>query len=75
MVWYSGDSSKKEMEAWSSEHQFPWPAIKYKSLDKMELIEKHKGSSIPNYVLVDTNNEVITTGIGSIKEKIAALTK
>jgi hypothetical protein len=73
MVWYPRED-EAAAEKWAAAEQFPWPVIRGKALEKVDEIKKHAGSGVPNYVLVDANNEVLATGSGACKSKIKELT-
>ena len=72
MVWYPRED-EDAAQKWAAEHQFPWPTIKGKALKKVDPVAKHAGRGVPNYVMVDAENNVVAKGLGQAKTKIAEL--
>lgn len=72
MVWYPREE-EGAAEEWAASHQFPWPTIRGKALEKVDSVKQHAGRGVPNYVLVSADNEVVASGLSAAKAKIAEL--
>jgi hypothetical protein len=72
MVWYPRED-EAAAEKWAAGHQFPWPTIRGKALEKVDPVKDHAGRGVPNYVLVSADNEVVAKGLAAAKAKISEL--
>ncbi len=78
LIWATADNSEDAMETWAKKEKFPWPTIKFKSVDKLDVIQKLAPRGVPGYVLVDAEGEVLASSAGSsepVKQKLKELTK
>jgi thiol-disulfide isomerase/thioredoxin len=60
IIFVSSDSDENEMETYIKEDSMPWPAIAYRSVDRMREIKKYAGPGIPCLVLVDREGKVLS---------------
>lgn len=60
IIFVSSDSDENEMENYIKEDAMPWPAIAYRSVDRMKEIQKYAGNGIPCLVLVDREGKVLS---------------
>jgi len=60
IIFVSNDSDEKMMEAYMTEDAMPWPAIDYRSTERMKEIQKYSGDGIPCLVLVDREGKVLS---------------
>jgi acylphosphatase len=78
LIWATADNDQDAMEAWAKKEKFPWPTIKFKALQKLDVIQKLAPRGVPGYVLVDAEGEVLASSAGSsepVKQKLKELTK
>lgn len=75
LVWYPRDRDEDSAAKWASDNQFPWPTIKFRSIEKMEDLAKHYKGAVPTYVLVDAENNELARGLGAAKAKLKELKK
>ncbi len=73
MIWFNRDSDEDAMENWMKKESMPWPMIKFRNKDKVKEVAMHAGRAVPNYVMVDANNEIVANGLSAIKSKIKEL--
>jgi len=60
IIFVSSDNDEKSMEEYIKGDSMPWPAIAYRSVDRMKEIKKYSGRGIPCLVLVDREGKVIS---------------
>ncbi len=60
IIFVSHDHDEKSMEAYIKEDAMPWPAIAFRSVERMKEINKYCGAGIPCFVLVDREGKVIS---------------
>jgi len=60
IILVSSDNSEDEMEEYIKTESMPWPAIAYRSLERMKEIQKYSGNGIPCLVLVDREGKVLS---------------
>jgi nucleoredoxin len=60
IIFVSSDNDERSMEAYIKGDSMPWPAIAYRSVDRMKEIKKYSGRGIPRLVLVDREGKVIS---------------
>ncbi len=73
IIFVSRDNDEKSMEDYIKGDAMPWPAIAFRSLDRIKGINKYSTEGIPRLVLVDREGKVIsdsyegTTYVGPTK--------
>ena len=60
IIMVSRDEDEKSMEEYMKSASMPWPAITFRSTERMEEIQKYKGRGIPCLVLVDGEGNVLS---------------
>ena len=78
LIWATRDNSEEAMEEWAKKEKFPWPTIKFKSMEKIDVINKLAPGGVPGYVLVDAEGNALASSAGSsepVKQKLKELTK
>jgi thiol-disulfide isomerase/thioredoxin len=60
IIFVSRDHDEKSMEDYIKGDAMPWPAIAFRSLERIKEINKYCGSGIPCFVLVDREGKVIS---------------
>lgn len=60
VILVSRDNSEDEMEEYIKTESMPWPAIAYRSLERMKEIQKYSTNGIPCLVLVDREGKVLS---------------
>jgi nucleoredoxin len=60
IIFVSNDSDEKMMEEYIKGDSMPWPAIAYRSVERMKEIQKYAGTGIPCLVLVDREGKVLS---------------
>ncbi|MFO1483473.1 MAG: thioredoxin-like domain-containing protein [Verrucomicrobiaceae bacterium] len=60
IIFVSSDHDEKSMEEYMKGDAMPWPAIAFRSVDRMKEIKKYCGDGIPCLVLVDREGKVIS---------------
>ncbi len=83
VIFVSQDHDEKSMEEYIKGDKMPFPAIAFRSTERMKEINKYAGSGIPCLVLVDKDGKVISdsydgktyTGPNKVMQDIATKTK
>jgi nucleoredoxin len=60
IIFVSSDNDEKSMEEYIKGDAMPWPAIVFRSLDRIKEIRKYSTEGIPRLVLVDREGKVIS---------------
>lgn len=60
IIFVSSDSDEGQMEEYIKGDAMPWPAIAYRSVERMKEIQKYAGRGIPCLVLVDREGNVLS---------------
>lgn len=60
VILVSRDHSEEAMEAYMTEDAMPWPAIRFRDIDRMKEVNRYAGSGIPCLVLVDRQGKVVS---------------
>jgi len=60
IIFVSSDHDEKSMEEYIKVDAMPWPAIAFRSVERMKEIKKYAGAGIPCLVLVDREGKVIS---------------
>ena len=60
VIFVSSDHDEKAMEEYMKEVSMPWPAVSFRSVDRLKEITKYSGSGIPCLVLVDREGKVLS---------------
>ena len=60
IIFVSSDNDEKSMEDYIKGDAMPWPAIAYRSLDRVKEIRKYSTEGIPRLVLVDREGKIIS---------------
>lgn len=60
IIFVSRDSDEGQMEEYIKGDAMPWPAIAYRSVERMKEIQKYAGRGIPCLVLVDREGNVLS---------------
>ena len=60
IIFVSNDHDEKSMEEYMKEVQMPWPAVSFRSVERLKEVTKYAGSGIPCLVLVDREGKVLS---------------
>ncbi len=60
IVFVSRDQSEDAMEEYMAHDKMPWPAIKFRYVERMDEVLKYMGKGIPCLVLVDRQGKVVS---------------
>ncbi len=60
IIFVSRDNSEGDMEEYMVDDDMPWPAVKYRYVDRMDEVRKYAGNGIPCLVLVDREGKVLS---------------
>ena len=60
IIFVSSDNDEKSMEDYMLEAKMPWPAINFRSVERLKEIKKLCGDGIPCLVLVDREGKVLS---------------
>lgn len=60
VILVSSDNSEDAMEAYMTDDKMPWPAIKFRDIERLREVRKYAGDGIPCLVLVDRKGEVVS---------------
>jgi thiol-disulfide isomerase/thioredoxin len=60
IIFVSSDNDENQMEDYIKGDAMPWPAIAYRSVDRMKEIKAYAGKGIPCLVLVDREGKVLS---------------
>jgi nucleoredoxin len=60
VILVSRDNSEAAMEAYMTDDAMPWPAIRFRDIDRLKEVTRYAGSGIPCLVLVDRQGKVIS---------------
>ena len=74
LIMASGDQDPKAALKWANQHNFPWPTVMSKDIQKAGL-SKYKFGFVPHYVLIDKDGKKIAEGKEASLRKAAELGK
>lgn len=60
IIFVSSDNDEKSMDDYIKGDAMPWPAIAFRSLDRVQEIRKYSTEGIPRLVLVDREGKIIS---------------
>lgn len=60
VIFVSRDRSDDAMEEYMKDDGMPWPAVKFRDIDRMDEVRKYAGGGIPCLVLVDREGNVVS---------------
>jgi len=60
IIFVSSDQDENQMEEYIKGDSMPWPAVNFRSVDRMKEIKKYAGTGIPCLVLVDREGKVLS---------------
>ncbi len=60
IIFMSRDQSDDAMEEYMTGDAMPWPAVKFRDVDRMDEVRKYAGKGIPCLVLVDREGNVVS---------------
>lgn len=60
VVFVSRDNSEDDMEEYMTADGMPWPAIRFRDVERMKEINRYAGKGIPCLVLVDREGKVVS---------------
>lgn len=60
IIFVTNDNDEKSMEEYMLGDQMPWPAIAYRSAERIKEVQKYAGNGIPCLVLVDREGKVLS---------------
>lgn len=60
VIFVSSDQSEGAMEDYMIGDKMPWPAVKFRNVERMDEVRKYAGSGIPCLVLVDREGNVVS---------------
>lgn len=60
VIFVSRDNSENAMEDYMTGDNMPWPAVKYRNVERLDEVRKYAGNGIPCLVLVDREGKVVS---------------
>jgi len=60
IIFVSSDSSDDAMEEYMEDDEMPWPAVKFRYVERMDEVRRYAGPGIPCLVIVDREGKVLS---------------
>lgn len=60
IIFVSDDTSGNDMEEYMTGDGMPWPAVKFRDVERIDEVRKYAGNGIPCLVLVDREGKVVS---------------
>jgi thiol-disulfide isomerase/thioredoxin len=73
LIHISQDQSEENAEEWAAKEGFPWLTVVPKDVERSKLLEFKTARSVPHYVMVDRDGNVLANSSAEIFQKIDEL--